>query len=148
MFFSFCELVRRSLRSSGPATQVCGYYKMLFQVINQHKKHMARVCNLYRERVRSIKTVLFLIIASVSLSSEETVPTKCRPCQKKSWQQQWQQLKIRRKESKTKWKYWADELKQKQNCWKQFVETNSKTSQVGWEQTWRMLWNKSDRTRN
>ena len=35
---------------------------------------MARVCNLYWERVRSIKTVLFLIIASASLSGE-TVPT-------------------------------------------------------------------------
>ena len=44
---------------------------------------MARVCNLYRERVRSNKTVLFLIVASLSLSSGETLPTKCRPCQKK-----------------------------------------------------------------
>ena len=44
---------------------------------------MARVCNLYRERVRSNKTVLFLIVASVSSSSGETLPTKCRPCQKK-----------------------------------------------------------------
>ena len=44
------------------------------------KKHMARVCNLYRERVRSIKTVLFFIM-NVSLLSGETVPTKGRPCQ-------------------------------------------------------------------
>ena len=55
---------------------------MLFQkVIYQHKKHMERVCNLYRERDRSIKIVLFLIVGSVSLSSGETVPTKWRPCQ-------------------------------------------------------------------
>ena len=38
------------------------------------KKHMARVSVLYRERVRSIKTVLFFIV-SVSLLSGETVPT-------------------------------------------------------------------------
>ena len=38
------------------------------------KKHMARVSDLYRERVRSIKTVLFFIV-SVSLLSGETVPT-------------------------------------------------------------------------
>ena len=38
------------------------------------KKHMARVSDLYRERVRSIKTVLFFIM-SVSLLSGETVPT-------------------------------------------------------------------------
>ena len=43
------------------------------------KKHMARVSDLYRERVRSIKTVLFFIV-SVSLLSGETVPTK-----KTSW---------------------------------------------------------------
>ena len=42
---------------------------------------MERVCNLYRERDRSIKIVLFLIVGSVSLSSGETVPTKWRPCQ-------------------------------------------------------------------
>ena len=47
---------------------------------NAKKKHMARVCNLYRERVRSIETVLFFIV-SVSLLSGETVPTKWRPCQ-------------------------------------------------------------------
>ena len=41
---------------------------------------MERVCNLYRERDRSIKIVLFLIVGSVSLSSGETVPTKWRPC--------------------------------------------------------------------
>ena len=44
------------------------------------KKHMARVSGLYRERVRSIKTVLFFIV-SVSLLSGEAVPTKWRPCQ-------------------------------------------------------------------
>ena len=38
------------------------------------KEHMARVSDLYRERVRSIKTVLFFIV-SVSLLPEETVPT-------------------------------------------------------------------------
>ena len=38
------------------------------------KKHMARVSNLYLERVRSIKTVLFFIV-SVSLLSGETLPT-------------------------------------------------------------------------
>ena len=43
------------------------------------KKHMARVSDLYREGVRSIKTVLFFIV-SVSLLSGETVPTK-----KTSW---------------------------------------------------------------
>ena len=43
------------------------------------KKHMARVSDLYRERVRSIKTVLFFIV-SVSLLSGKTVPTK-----KTSW---------------------------------------------------------------
>ena len=37
------------------------------------KKHMGRVSNLYRERVRSIKTVLFFM--SVSLLSGETVTT-------------------------------------------------------------------------
>ena len=47
------------------------------EVIDQHKKHMERVCNLYQERVTSIKTVLFLIVASV------TVPTKWRAYQHK-----------------------------------------------------------------
>ena len=42
---------------------------------------MEIVCNLYRERDRSIKIVLFLIVGSVSLSSGETVRTKWRPCQ-------------------------------------------------------------------
>ena len=80
--FSLCELVRRSPRSSGAGNQVDGYYRMLFQkVIYQHKKNMARVCNLYRERDRSIKIVLFLIVGSESLSSGETVPTKWRPCE-------------------------------------------------------------------
>ena len=41
------------------------------------KKHMARVSDLYREGVRSIKTVLFFIV-SVSLLSGETVPTTGR----------------------------------------------------------------------
>ena len=44
------------------------------EVMYQQKKHMARVSDLYRERVRSIKTVLFFIV-SVSLLSGETVPT-------------------------------------------------------------------------
>ena len=73
--FSLCKLVRRSLRSSGSGGEVRGYYGMLLQeVIDQQKKHMARVCNLYRERVRSIKTVLFFIVGMRSLSGE-TVPT-------------------------------------------------------------------------
>ena len=38
------------------------------------KKHMARVSDLYRERFRSIKTVLFFIV-SASLLSGEAVPT-------------------------------------------------------------------------
>ena len=41
------------------------------------KKHMARVSDLYRERFRSIKTVLFFIV-SVSLLSGEAVPTTSR----------------------------------------------------------------------
>ena len=40
----------------------------------QQKKRMAKVSDLYRERIRSIKTVLFFIV-SVSLLSGETVPT-------------------------------------------------------------------------
>ena len=48
---------------------------------DQHKKHMARVCNLYQERVTSIKTVLFLIVASMILLHGETVLTKWQPCQ-------------------------------------------------------------------
>ena len=50
------------------------------EVIDQQKKHMRRVSNVYRERVRGIKTVLFFI---GSLLSGETVPTKWRPCQDK-----------------------------------------------------------------
>ena len=47
-FFSLFELVRRSLRSSGHGSQVYGYYRMSFQgMIDQHNKHMVRVCNLY-----------------------------------------------------------------------------------------------------
>ena len=38
------------------------------------KKHMVGVCNLYRERIKSIKTVLFFIVR-VSLLSRETVLT-------------------------------------------------------------------------
>ena len=38
------------------------------------KKHMARISDFYRERFRSIKTVLFFIV-SVSLLSGEAVPT-------------------------------------------------------------------------
>ena len=82
-FFSLCELVRCTLRSSGPGSQGYGCYRMSFQkVIYQNKKHMAGVCNLYQERVRRIKTVLFLIIASMTLTGE-TVPTKWWPCQDK-----------------------------------------------------------------
>ena len=44
------------------------------------KKHTARVSDLYRERVKCVKTVLFFIV-SVSLPSVETVLTKWRPCQ-------------------------------------------------------------------
>ena len=82
--FSLSKQVRRSLRSSGTGSQVYGYYRMSFQEeMNQHKKLMVRVCNLHREKVRSIKTIFFLIAASMSLSSEETVPKKWRPCQDK-----------------------------------------------------------------
>ena len=82
--FSLSKQVRRSLKSSGPGSQVYGYYRMSFQEeMNQHKKLMVRVCNLHREKVRSIKTIFFLIAASMSLSSEETVPKKWRPCQDK-----------------------------------------------------------------
>ena len=44
------------------------------EVMYQQKKHMAKASDLYRERIRSIKTVLFFIV-SVSLLSGETVPT-------------------------------------------------------------------------
>ena len=44
------------------------------EVMYQQEKHMAKVSDLYRERIRSIKTVLFFIV-SVSLLSGETVPT-------------------------------------------------------------------------
>ena len=43
-------------------------------VIDQKKKHMTRVCNLFRARVRSNKTILFFIVR-VSLLSGGTVPT-------------------------------------------------------------------------
>ena len=82
--FSLSKQVRRSLRSSGPGSQVYGYYRMSLQEeMNQHKKLMVRVCNLHREKVRSIKTIFFLTAASMSLSSEEAVPKKWRPCQDK-----------------------------------------------------------------
>ena len=42
---------------------------------------IVRVCNLYQERVTSIKTVLFLIVASVILLPGETVLTKWQSCQ-------------------------------------------------------------------
>ena len=42
----------------------------------------------------------------------------------------------------------ADERKHKQDCWKQFVETNSKTSQAYGEHSWGMPWNKSDKYKN
>ena len=42
--------------------------------VSAKKKHMARVSDLYGERFRSIKTVLFFIV-SVSLLSGEAVPT-------------------------------------------------------------------------
>ena len=44
--------------------------------VSAKKKHMARVSDLYGERFRSIKTVLFFIV-SVSLLSGEAVPTVC-----------------------------------------------------------------------
>ena len=82
--FSLSKQVRRSLRSSGPWSQVYGYYRMSFQEeMNQHKKLMVRVCNIHREKVRGIKTIFFLIAASMSLSSEETVPKKWRHYQDK-----------------------------------------------------------------
>ena len=74
--FSLCQLVRRSLESSGFGSEVYGYYRMSFQEVidQQKKKHMARVCDLYRERVRGSKTVLLFILSLRSLF-EETVPT-------------------------------------------------------------------------
>lgn len=50
-------------------------------VIDQQKKHMARICNLYRERVKSIKTLLFFIV-SVGLLSGGTVLTTRKKSQK------------------------------------------------------------------
>ena len=56
---------------------------MLFQeVINQHKKHMARVI-FTKTGLEALKQFYFLIVESVNLSSGETVPTRCRPCQNK-----------------------------------------------------------------
>ena len=76
--FSLCKLLRRSLNSSGLGSEVYKYYRMSFQeVIDQPKKknkHMARVCNRYRERVRSSKTVLLFIVSVRSLFGG-TVPT-------------------------------------------------------------------------
>ena len=94
------------------------------------KKHMARVSDLYRERVRSIKTVLFFIV-SVSLLSGETVPTKWRPCQDKSGNRG----KSGESNPKQIESTAADERKHTQDCWKQFAETDSKTSQADGEQS-------------
>ena len=50
----------------------CHFKKCLIS----EKKHMVRVCNLYRERIRSIKTVLFFIVrVSLLHESRETVLT-------------------------------------------------------------------------
>ena len=120
-------MLSKVIRACDP---VYGYHKMLFkEVINQYKKHMARVCNLYRERVRSIKTVLFLIVASISLSSGETVLTKYRPCQNKILTTTVAAVKNQERRIQNKMKVL------KQDCWKKFVETNSKISQVYGEQT-------------
>ena len=43
-------------------------------VIDQHKMHMARVCNLQQNRFRSIKTVVCIVV-SVSLLFALLVPT-------------------------------------------------------------------------
>ena len=65
----------------GPGSWDYGNYRMSFSRSDASaKKHMARVSDLYRERVKSVKTVLFFIV-SVSLLSVETVLTKWRPCQ-------------------------------------------------------------------
>lgn len=86
------------------------------EVIDQHKKHMARVCNLYQERVTSIKTVLFLIVASV------TVPTKWRAYQHKimtttaATDENPKQIKSTA----------ADQREHKQDYWKQIDETHLK----------------------
>ena len=50
------------------------------EVIDQQKSTWREFGNLYSERVRSIKTVLFFIV-NVSLLSRETVPSKWPPCQ-------------------------------------------------------------------
>lgn len=60
---------------------------------------MARVCNLYRGRVTTIQTVLFLIVASVSLSGE-TVVTKWRLCQEEIMTKTGATIKNRRKQEK------------------------------------------------
>ena len=104
---------------------------MLFQeVIYQHKKHIG-VCNLYRERVKSIKTGLFFIEARVSLSSEKNSSDKVATLpgpnhhNNSSNSQKTGENDPRQIESTV-----ADERKHKQDCWKQFLKLNSKTSQV------------------
>lgn len=94
---------------------------------------MVRVCNLYRGRVRTIQTVLFLIVASVSLS-EETVVTKWRPCQEEIMTKTGATIN-RRKQFKKTANTAANEQKHKQDSWKQFVEPNSKMSQAYGEQS-------------
>lgn len=95
---------------------------------------MARVCNLYRGRVRTIRTVLFLIVASASLSGE-TVVTKWRPCQEEIMTKTGATIKNRRKQLKKTANTAANEQKHKQDSWKQFVEPNSKMSQAYGEQS-------------
>ena len=110
--FSLSKQVRRSLRPSGPGSQVYGYYRMSFQEeMNQHKKLMVRVCNLHREKVRSIKTIFFLIAASMSLSSEETVPKKWRPCQDKIMTITEATVENQEEQSKTNCKYCSQRRK-------------------------------------
>ena len=137
-FISLYELVRRFLRSSWTGNQVYKYFRMLCQeVIYQHKKRIVRVCNLYRERVRSIKTGLFLFVWSVSLSSEKTVLTKWRTCQNKNNHDNnsGNRPKSGEKNPKQIESTTADEQKHKQDCWKQSVKTDSKTLQVYGEQS-------------
>ena len=89
---------------------------------------MTRVCNLYHGRVRTIQTVLFLIVASMSLSGE-TVVTKWRPCQEEIM------TKTGENNPKKIANTAANEQKHKQDSWKQFVEPNSKMSQAYGEQS-------------
>ena len=79
-----------------------------------------------RERVTRIQTVLYLIVPTVSLSSGETVQTKWQPCQDANHDNN---RGNRRKSGENNPKQIespaADERKHKQDCWKQFVETDS-----------------------